>query len=101
MQQPFQLTWKRCSDIQDAMYDARATVIKGKIYVGGGMVNDYDDKYGVHCYDPQRDKWTTLPSTPVRYFGLGRVRNQLVTVGGMKKDEMCTNELYTHSMKSS
>ena len=95
MQQPFKLTWKRCADLRDAMYNAHATIIKGKIYVGGGTVNDRDDKYAVHCYDPPRDKWTTLPSALVRYFGLGQINNRLVTVGGIKKDEKCTNELFT------
>lgn len=94
IQQPWKLTCKECSNLPVAMYDAHTAIIEGKIYVGGGTVNDYDNKYGVHCYDPQADKWTTLPPAPVRYFGLGRINNQLVTVGGMKRDERCTDELY-------
>ena len=78
------------------MYDARTTIIQGKIYLGGGTVNDRDDKYGIYCYDPPKDKWIILPPASVRYFGLGKVKNQLVTVGGVKIDaEECTNELYT------
>ncbi len=60
----------------------RAVTINGKVYYGGGSCDD-DDEYCVHCYDPPQDVWSTLPRLPVRYFGLGEVKGELVAVGGV------------------
>ncbi len=59
-----------------------AITINGKVYYGGGACDD-DDECCVHCYDPPQDVWSTLPRLPVRYFGLGEVKGELVVVGGM------------------
>ena len=69
------------------MTTGQTTVINGKVYYGVGDSYDDDDKYNLHCYDPSQDIWTTLPTLPVCYFGLGhcQVKGELVTVGGMKK----------------
>ena len=61
----------------------RAVTINGKVYYGGGACADDDDIYCVHCYDSPQDVWSTLPRLPVRYFGLGEVKGELVAVGGM------------------
>ena len=61
------------------------TVINGKVYYGGGLCDNDDDEHNLHCYDPSQDTWTTLPTLPVRYFGLGQVKGELVTVGGAKR----------------
>lgn len=58
-------------------------------------MSDNGNKYLVYLYDPSQDEYTTLPQAPVRYFGLGQVNNQLVTVGGMKLNDRRTSELYT------
>ncbi len=73
------------------IYSGQAVTINGKVYYGGGFC-DYD-KYSVHCYDPPQDVWSTLPRLPytslahahlpVRYFGLGEVKGELVAVGGI------------------
>ena len=44
------------------------------------------DECTVYCYDPQRDKWSTLPPLPVTYFGLGRIDEELVAIGGVNID---------------
>ncbi len=64
------------------MSEGLAVTINGKVYYGGGVCND-DDEFCVHCYDPPQDVWSTLPRLPVRYFGLGEVKGELVVVGGM------------------
>ena len=74
---------------------ARTVVIGDKLYCGGGETNDYDDVYRVFCYNSSKDAWSSLPACPVWWFGLGRVRGKLVTVGGKTKfDHQVTNEVY-------
>ncbi len=64
------------------MSQGKAVTVNGKVYYGGGGCVDTDNKYCVHCYDPPQDVWSTLPRLPVRYFGLGEVKGELVAVGG-------------------
>ena len=42
------------------------------------------DEYTVYCYDPRRDNWGSLPPLSVRYFGLDRIDEELVAIGGVK-----------------
>ena len=58
------------------------------------------DMHTVFCYDPIPNKWTTLPPLPIRYFGLGRVNGTLVAVGGLKKGEDSSNEVYKYDERS-
>ena len=78
----------------------KTTVINGKVYYGGGSTDVKDTPYTeylVYCYDPSQDKWTTLPSLPVRWFSLGQVNGKLVTVGGWKRSiGNATNDIYTY-----
>ena len=80
------------------MVNGKTTVINGKIYCRGATG---DDEYIVYCCDPSQDKWTTLPSLPVRLFGLGQVNGKLVAVGGRKKGTWTgTNDVYTYDEQS-
>ena len=67
------------------MSTGQSTVINGKVYYGRGNCDDDNDKHNLHCYDPSQNTWTTLPTLPLCYFGLGQVKGELVTVGGAKK----------------
>ncbi len=71
------------------MSSGPAVTINSKVYYGGGACDD--DKYCVHCYDPPQDVWSTLPRLPVRYFGLGEVKGELVAVGGMDSSYSVSN----------
>lgn len=96
------ITWKECAEMPIKFSSGRATVINGKVFCGGGMVDgDLDDAYSVYCYDPQQDNWTTLSSLPVRRFGLGHISGKLVAVGGLRKrDDATTNEILTYDERS-
>ena len=89
------------------MEGPRSVVIRDRVYCGGRVADDYDDRYRVFCYSPSVDTWNTLPARDVRRFGLSQVRGKLVTVGGIKKsDRKVTNEVYefdevAHSWKQS
>ena len=51
----------------------------------------------VSCYDQPKDRWSSLPPLPVRYFGLGQMNGELVAIGGMRKgSDIPTNEIYLY-----
>ena len=44
---------------------------------------------------------TTLPSLPVKWFGLGQVSDKLVAIGGVKeKEDKVTKDVYTYDERS-
>ncbi len=71
-----------------------AVTINGKVYCGGGLCDDDDDEFCVHCYDPPQDIWSTLPRLPVCYFSLGEVKGELVAVGGMDSSLSASNVVH-------
>ena len=79
------------------MCNGRTEVINGKVYFRGMTLadDDDDDDNILLCYDVARDSWTALPPLPVKWFGLGQVDGKLVAVGGLKKDDKATNNVYT------
>lgn len=90
------MSWRPCSNLPTKISDANATIIDDHIYCGGGTAEIEDKEYIVYCYDLSKDKWTTLPQLPVKYFGLGQVSENLVAVGGKKKiDDRATNGIYS------
>ena len=92
------MTWKQCADLPTALAEGQSVAISGKIYYGGSPAAM--DEYIVYCYNPQGDKWSTLPPLSVRYFGLGQVNEELVAIGGVKKDASePTNEVYMYDAK--
>ena len=89
------ISYSQCTDSPTAMHFGQSVVINGKVYYGGGIYVENSDEYNIHCYDPLQDNWMTLPPTRVRYFGLGQINGELVTVGGLRYIEG-TNRI-THS----
>ena len=80
-----------------------STVINGKVYFGGGITDDDNKRYLVHCYSPTENQWTTLPPLTVKWFGLGQINGKLVAVGGVKKDKRKRADVYvfdSHKWKS-
>ncbi len=74
------------------MSSGRAVTMNGKVYYGGGSCGD--DAYCVYCYEPLQDAWLTLPRLPVRWFGLGKVKGELVAVGGMDSSYSTSNVVH-------
>ena len=92
------MTWKQCADLPTELAEGQSVVIDGKVYCGGSASTV--DEYTVYCYDPQRDRWSTLPPLSVRYFGLGQINGELLAIGGVKRNaEEPTNEVYTYDAK--
>ena len=77
------ISYSQCTDSPKAMSFGQSVVINGKVYYGGGFCDKDGDEYNIHCYNPLQDKWMALPPNNVRYFGLGQINRELVTVGGV------------------
>lgn len=92
------ITWKQCADLPADLAEGQSVVIGSKIYCGGSAASQ--DEYTVYSYDPQGDKWSTLPPLTIRYFGLGQINEELVAIGGVKKgaDEPA-NEVHVYDAK--
>ena len=92
------MTWKQCTDLPTDMAEGQSIVINNTVYIGGKAAATADE-FLVYSYDPSRDKWGTLPPLPVKYFGLGEVKGELVAVGGMRKGaDTPTSEVYVYDM---
>lgn len=89
------ITWKQCANLPNKLSLGKATVIKGKLYCGGGATDSI-----VYSYDDSQDQWTTLPAVPTMRFGLGEISGSLVAVGGVKSHDQPTNEVYTYDERS-
>ena len=91
------ITWKKCADLPIAMCNGRTEIIGGKVYFRGMTLTDDDDDDDniLLCYDVAHDSWTALPPLPVKWFGLGQIDGKLVAVGGLKKDDRATSNIYT------
>ena len=77
-----QLSYSQCSAAPVKMIGGHAVTISSKVYYGGGFCDDCNAQYCVYCYDLPQDHWSTLPKLPVRWFGLGVVKSELVVIGG-------------------
>ena len=88
------IVWEKCADLPFATAAGQSTVINGKVYFGGGVTDNDDNRYLVYCYDPTEDQWTTLPPLPVKWFGLGQTNGKLIVAGGMKRDGQKRPKVY-------
>ena len=88
------LKWQKCRDIPTSMRCAQAVVIRGIVYIGGGVIFSNND-YLIQQYSPTNDRWYTLPPAPVRFFGMAEVNGQLVIVGGKTRQDDVTGKVHT------
>ena len=69
-------------------------VLKGKVYIGGGITVSNLEQHIVVIYDPEQDSCDTLPPYAYKYFSLAIVNDQLILVGGWEmEDNKPTNKL--------
>ena len=71
--------------------DAHAVVVGGKVYIGGGGVEG--SEYKILEYIIQGGQWREI-ETPVEWFGMAVVNNQLLIIGGEDKEERATNQVW-------
>eukprot|EP00794_Sanderia_malayensis_P012365 gene12365-13635_t len=60
-------TWTLCQPLKNARSSFAAVVVKGKLYIIGGMRKSKKLR-SAKCYDPETRKWTTLPP-PLKCMG--------------------------------
>ena len=66
-------------------------VVGGKVYIGGGGVEV--SSYKILEYTIQGGQWKEI-ETPVRWFGMAVVNNQLLIIGGRDKEGRATNQVW-------
>ena len=73
------------------VFRVQVVVIGGKVYIGGGVAEG--GGYKVLEYTIQGGQWREI-DTPVQYFGMAVVNNQLIITGGQDKDYRDTTEVW-------
>ena len=89
------MKWQKCRDIPTGQSSAQAVVIRGIVYVGGGLSISHDDCYLIQQYSQTDDRWSSLPPAPVGWFGMGDLNGQLVIVGGKTRQRDVTGKVHT------
>ena len=71
--------------------EAQAVVVGGKVYIGGGLVEG--GNYKILEYTIQGGQWREI-ETPVAWFGMAVVNNQLLIIGGEDEKYKPTNQVW-------
>jgi len=77
-------TWGAGKPKPLAVQDIQAVIIRGKLYVPGGLTDDGLISDRLEIYDPRQDAWTTgapLP-VPVSAYALAAFNNRMYLFGG-------------------
>ncbi len=85
------IEWRQCADLPVGMFQAAATYLNGRVYVGGGNTECDHTAHIVYEYDPCSDDWRALPPASTTLFGLGQLDGELVLVGG--RSGVCVSDL--------
>ena len=71
--------------------DAQVVVVGGKVYIGGGVAEG--SHYKILEYTIQGGHWREIV-TPVAWFGMAVVNNQLLVIGGEDEEGRDTNQVW-------
>ena len=83
------LKWKNSVKLPSGVFAAHAVEVGGKVYIGGGVAEGSD--YKVLEYTIQGGQWREI-ETPVRYFSMAVVNDQLIIIGG--RDREVTDQVW-------
>ena len=72
-----------------------AVWLNGRVYVGGGFVDQRGELYTINCYDPLKNSWSSTINTPYCYFAMTTLNSKLLTAGGQDKSIKVTNKILT------
>lgn len=93
------LTWsERCADLPVPMYHAEALVMGNTVYAGGGCAKDYNNT--IFACNIALDTWKSLPPCPVSYFGLAKLEERLIALGGITHSKGISDKVYTFNQES-
>ena len=76
------LHWRKCAKLPVRLSHAQVVVAGEKVYVGGGYTYFSSDGHRLFAYHRAEDRWSELPRSLVRWFGMAQFENRLITVGG-------------------
>ena len=85
------LKWKKTIKMTSGVLDAKAVVVGGKVYIGGGGAEG--NKYKILEYTIKGGQWREL-ETPVQSFGMAVVNNQVIIAGGEDIGGSLTNQVW-------
>lgn len=90
------MEWKKVADLPVVATTMQAVVIGNAVYVGGGVINEDDIDYhkAFFKYDSLGNEWSHLPKHSVRFCGLARFNDTLLTIGGVARHGP-TNKVFT------
>ena len=85
------LKWKKSVKIPSGVWGANAVEVGGKVYIGGGVAED--GVYKVLEYTIQGGQWREI-ETPISYFGMAVVNDQLIIIGGTYREWEVTDQVW-------
>jgi RNA polymerase sigma factor (sigma-70 family) len=87
--------WTKKGDMPTVLYGSATAVVKDKIYIIGGGLNDQDPFLSVLEYDPAKDIWTKKADipTPRGVLTAAVVNDRIYAIGGMKS--LVDNTVYS------
>lgn len=90
------LHWTVGADIPSSMKNAQGVYHNYQLYVGGGFTGSTKADAIVFVYAPGVDMWKLLPSSPLKWFGMAILQDQLLLIGG--KETASTKSDYTNKL---
>ena len=94
------ISWKSGESLKTTLFQGQSVVVGDKMYYGGGVADDEVHKYIVYCYHPKLDIWTKVSGLPVKSFGLGVFKGELVVVGGITMGGEKSKKVYTYDERA-
>lgn len=95
------ISWTSVKPLETSVFQGHTVVIDDIVYYGGGIAEEKHENI-VYCYNISSDVWTALKPLPIKSFGLGKLDDKLIALGGLttsNKDEANT-KVYTFDVSS-
>ena len=89
------IKWEEGAPVPVGRGSHTAVWLNGRVYVGGGFVDQRGELYSINCYDPLKNSWSSTIDTPYFYFAMTTLNNKLLTAGGQDKSFKVTNKMLT------
>ena len=84
------LKWKKTIKMTSGVWAAQAVVVGGKVYIGGGVA---EGSYKILEYTIEGGQWREI-ETPVSWFGMAVVNDQVIITGGKGRGDSPTNQVW-------
>ncbi|XP_047139825.1 kelch-like protein 3 [Hydra vulgaris] len=87
--------WSTLPEMHQVRFYPGVAVFNGKIYVIGGLDNNWSPQKACECYDPAVDTWIDIArmKTPRWSLGVAVLNKKIYAIGGSHKDEQLSNSV--------